>query len=150
MEVISQFFGNIFRLIVNQPGDRFILSMDWALFWFRVVIGTIFLVHGVQKLHYWEPGHTNAVFARYLFLFRVVSLLEIIAAASLFLGFFVHITVILLIGIMLGALYFKIVIWRKGFTGESGWELDLLLIAALIILFFFGGGLFSFDRKLPL
>ena len=147
MDALKSFFTSLYILIFSPAQGQFLLSSDWTLFWFRIVVGLIFLVHGIQKLHYWKISHVGTISQKYLFLFRVVSFIEIVSSFSLFMGVFVHITALFLIGIMLGALYFKIVIWKKGFTGESGWELDLLMIAALGVLFFFGGGFFSFDRK---
>lgn len=135
-------------MIAASPPDRFELYSDWGLFWFRLVIGIIFLVHGIQKLHFWRSGHTDAFPKTSLVLFRIAGFIETICAFCILFGIFTSIAVLLLVGIMLGALYYKIVIWHKHFTGEGGWEFDILVLVSLFLLFFLGAGGLSYDRSL--
>ena len=135
-------------LIAASASDRFELYSDWGLFWFRLVVGIIFLVHGIQKLHFWRVNYTGAVPKTTLVLFRIAGLIETVCALGLIVGIFTNVLTLLLIGIMLGALYYKIVIWHKHFTGEGGWEFDLLVLVSLFLLFFLGAGRLSYDRSL--
>lgn len=135
-------------IIAHSGADRFALYSDWVLFWFRGVLGLIFLVHGVQKLHFWRVHYAESLHKMSLVLFRVTGLVESVCAFTLFFGIFTSISSLLLIVIMLGAFYYKIVIWHKSFSGSGGWELDLLLLVSLFALFFFGAGAISYDRSL--
>ncbi|MEK7122472.1 MAG: hypothetical protein AAB855_01300, partial [Patescibacteria group bacterium] len=48
-----------------------------------------------------------------------------------------------LVVVMLGALYFKIFVWKKTFTEPGGWELDSTLLAAALMIAALGAGVFS-------
>ena len=49
--------------------------------------------------------------------------------------------------IMLGAIYFKIAVWKIGFVSKqnTGWELDIMILASCLILSTLGSGDISVD-----
>src|SRR3989338_5576699 len=118
---------------------------SWALLVFRVVVAIIFFVHAYQKLHYWKTHHADVIPKTTLALYRVSSCFEFVASFAILLGLYMHIAVIGLLIIIVGAIYTKQVVWRKHFTGEGGWEFDAILLASLIVLFFLGSGNYSLD-----
>ncbi|MDO8490301.1 MAG: DoxX family protein [bacterium] len=119
---------------------------DWGLLIFRVIIAVIFLTHGFQKMHFWQVRYGETIPKHILMLYRVSSFYEVVSAVALIVGFFTHVIILGLVVIMLGGIYYKHIVWRKGFTGEGGWEIDLLMLAGLILLFFLGSGNFSVDH----
>jgi putative oxidoreductase len=127
----------------------------------RLVIGFGFIVHGWAKLSKGPAG-----FEKLLTLIGVpfphimswvTALLELFGGLAILLGFFVSLTAIPLIIVMLVAT-FTIQI-RFGFSsvrtiglsqngplfGPPGYEINLLYIAGLVSLIFTGAGVFSVD-----
>ena len=106
----------------------------WGTVVLYVVVGAIFVVHGITKMR--KPaaiakaawgGNTMAGFLH--------GLVEVLAGLGVMLGMFGPWAALAMVVIMAGALYFKIVKWHLSFTGNNGWEFDLLLLAgALTIL----------------
>ena len=47
--------------------------------------------------------------------------------------------------VMVGALYYKIAVWKKKFSGDGGWELDLVLLAILLLVAAMGSGVFALN-----
>lgn len=123
------------------------LNADWALLVYRTVIAVVFFVHGYQKLHYWKTRHADMIPKTTLALYRVSSFYEITASFAIFLGLYTKIAAAGLLVIIGGAIYTKIVVWRKHFTGDGGWEFDAILLAGLLVLVFLGSGGYSLDRR---
>ncbi|MBI1970045.1 DoxX family protein [Candidatus Woesearchaeota archaeon] len=118
---------------------------DIGLIALRLAIGIIFFYHGMQKLRnvhatadglHWRPW-------RVVFL----GLAELFVSITSILGFLTEIAGIVLAVIMLGALYYKIVVWKIPFSAHDkiGWEFDLLILAAALALLLVGAGNFSID-----
>ena len=118
---------------------------DTALLVLRIAFAAVFLFHGDQKLHYWKMHHNATLSAGWLALWRTLSVVELLAGAGVLMGAFTKIAALFLMAVMLGALYFKIHVWKKGFSGNSGWEFDLILFASAFLLFIYGAGAYSFD-----
>lgn len=130
------------KIIQKMCGGR----ADVGLTILRVVVGIVFLVHGIQKLNgidmvtgfFTQVGIPAAGFFAW-----VVALVETIGGAALILGVGTHIAAVLLSVVMLVAIFG--VKRKMGFTG--GYEFDLTLLAALVGFLFQGAGKYSVDAK---
>ncbi len=126
------------KLLLITPQD-----MDWGLFILRLALGTVFLVHGLQKLSHWKhPPNVSAGMRRIL---RLLSLAEPLGAIAVLSGFLAQLAAIGLAIIMLGAIRLKAITMQKKFTGDGGWEFDLILLAGLLALVLVGPGRLSLD-----
>lgn len=120
--------------------------VEWGLFVLRVVVGIIFLMHGIPKLT-GGVGEVAEGFAGLgipmpLIAAWFITLLEIVGGASLILGLFTEIWNVLFIAEM--ATGIALIHWEQGFyvvgPGQGGWEFNLLLIAANLCLLLAGAG----------
>ena len=125
---------------------------DWGLVALRVVAGIIFIVHGVPKLFGPQPGITG--FTAWLRSMSVplagvfgvvVPLLEFFGGIALILGFLTQAFALLLMVNMLVATLLKMTKMGKSFSGDGGWEFDLILLAAMLALLVGGSGPYSLD-----
>jgi putative oxidoreductase len=121
---------------------------DLGLLLLRVALGAIFLVHGKSKWAMWKMQPSEQMPAKMLFLMKLLSIAEPTAAIALFFGFLTQLTALGLAIIMLGASMMKIRVWHAKFTGNGGWEFDLILLTASLALFFLGAGGLGIDRYL--
>ncbi|SFT70525.1 putative oxidoreductase [Actinopolyspora lacussalsi subsp. righensis] len=120
---------------------------DLALLLGRVVLGIVFIVHGLQKLTQWGISGTAESFAGMGIPAPGLSawfaaLVETLGGIALILGVALPLAGVLLAAVMLGALFF--VHLSQGF---SGYEYVLVLAAAALTLGFSGGN-YSVDRLL--
>jgi putative oxidoreductase len=113
-----------------------------SLFLLRLVVGVIFLVHGIGKFS-GDSGieGTAMFFAKVgiplaLFMAWVVAVVEIVAGIALIRGIFIKTSAVLLGIIMLVAIFY--VKFSRGF---SAYEIDLVLLASLIVLYANGAGI---------
>ncbi len=120
---------------------------DAALLLVRLALAAIFIYHGDQKIHYWRMHHNAEISAGWLALWRTLSVVELLCGAGMLTGAFTKIAGLLLMAVMLGALYFKIRVWKKAFAGDGGWEFDLILFAAVFLVFIMGAGGYSIDAR---
>lgn len=117
---------------------------DLGLFLLRLTVGIIFLIHGKQKLAMWKMPPSEQMPAGTLNLMRFLSLAEIAGGLALiFGGVLAQLAAVGLAIIMLGAIYYKIKIWKKKFSEPGGWEFDLILLAANLAILLNGGGSIS-------
>lgn len=67
---------------------------------------------------------------------------ELVGAASVALGVLTQLGALLLIGVMLGAIHRKMLVWETGFWGDEaqGWYYDLLYLTCNLVIFATGGG----------
>jgi len=113
-----------------------------GLFIIRLVAGSIFISHGIAKLHNMEG--TTAFFASLgfgAFLAWVVALVELIGGISLILGVFTKV-----FGALLAAVMIVAIIKVKIASGFGKAELELLLLAASVSVLFSGCGRYSVCR----
>ncbi len=132
--------------------------MDLGLLLLRLVVGLTMAAHGAQKLFGWfvgsgiartagalesmgfRPGRLHAV---------ISSLAEFGGGVLLALGFLTPLGAAAILGAMIVAIVS--VHWPKGFfSGNGGYEYNLLLIASAIALAFTGPGSLSLDNALRL
>ena len=121
---------------------------DFVFLVLRLVVGAIFLVHGLEKRSMWKMSPSETMPPRMLYIFRALSVYEPLAGTALILGFLAQLFSVGLIVVMFGAIAMKVFSWGRKFTGEGGWEFELLLLASLLVLLCFGAGSYSLDWPL--
>ncbi|MDP3999385.1 MAG: DoxX family protein [bacterium] len=123
--------------------DILLIFSDWSIAFIRLVVGLIFLVHGWSKLKALkatQESFTMMGFKPGWFWGTLVSIVESLGGALIFLGVWVQFPALLLAIQMLVA-----TIWKKkrGQVLSGGYELDLLLVAACLIIATMGAGAFA-------
>ncbi len=120
---------------------------DYGLLALRIALGIIFIYHSWPKIK--NPNMMKQVFGNSI-LPVILGLFELIAGLLILIGLVIQFASIILIIVMLGALYYKIIKWKIPFASQnsSGWEFDLLILAAAILLLFIGAGSLSIDNTL--
>ena len=119
-----------------------------AFLFLRLVLAFMFIDSG--RRHLSDPkGRANGL-GLPVWLTIVVGATEVIGGLLITVGLFTHYAAFFLAGVMVGALYFKIFVWKTGIYGENndGWYLDALLLAGVGILFAVGAGAWSLDALL--
>jgi len=121
-----------------------LLYPEAGLLVLRLVIGLVFLYHGIPKLV------KSAQMAKMMnwspLLVFILGLAETLSAFSVVLGYFAQIGAFILALVMVGALYYKIIVWKVPFFAhdKAGWEFDLVLLAGRILLITTGSGAIAF------
>ncbi len=119
---------------------------DYALLFLRLVIGVIFLYHGLQK---WGMSDPNTIFT-------ILKFAEPLGGAALILGALTQLASLGLSIIMVGAIYMKATGFGSSapnfpgtFVGAqgAGWEFDLMILAGCVVLLIMGAGSMSVDRQ---
>ena len=77
---------------------------------------------------------------------KVVAIAEPLGALGLIFGVLVDWAALGLAVIMVGAISMKIALWGGSFTGQGGWEFDLILLAANVVLVMRGAGAIAVPR----
>jgi uncharacterized membrane protein YphA (DoxX/SURF4 family) len=116
-----------------------------ALLFLRISLASSFWVHGRQKLAMWKMSPNEQMSKKMLNVFKILSVTEPLGAIALLFGFLTQYAALGLFIIMLGALYFKIKVWKKKFSEAGGWEIDLIILAGLFLLLVSGAGRCSLD-----
>jgi putative oxidoreductase len=127
---------------------QFLLVLsNWALLAFRVVLGSVLVVHGWPKLKKTKEvldSFEKAGFKPSSFWVTVAAAIEFVGGIFIILGLFTQIISFLA---FLQFLVILIVVKRNArFKGEV--EFDLLILAGLAILVTMGGGALSVDESL--
>jgi putative oxidoreductase len=130
--------------------------MAYGLLLLRVVLGSIMAAHGAQKLFGWwggpgmsgTAGMCSSLAYRSPFLMACgLALAEFGGGLSLATGFLTPLGALAVTVVMLNAVY--LIHWPKGFfTGNGGYEFNLLIAASAIALVATGPGRFSIDRAI--
>lgn len=109
---------------------------DFALLFLRLVIGAIFLHHGMAKIKHARGKYLALGFA------------EVAGSMGMFAGLLTQNAALGLAIVMLGATFMKKFRWHAHFSSEtsSGYELDLIILAGCVIILVMGAGAFSLDR----
>jgi putative oxidoreductase len=130
-------------------------AVDWAILVARVVVGTIFMAHGAQKLFgaFGGPG-LAAVVQMMGPLGYLVTIGEFFGGLGLVFGILSRFSAASIIVIMLGAIatvhgkFGFFMNWAGNQAGE-GFEYHLLAIGALLPIVIAGPGRFAVGRFLP-
>jgi putative oxidoreductase len=136
-------------------------KLDLTLLLSRVILGTVVLAHGVQKLLGWFGGYgfdgtmgffTNTIGLPYIFGLLII-LAESVGMLALILGLFGRFISGSLVLIMAGAIatihgqYGFFMNWG-GNQGGEGYEFHLLIIALSLVTVILGSGAYSLDQLL--
>lgn len=121
---------------------------DWGLLALRIGVGVIFLVHGNQKRAMWKMQPSAQLPAGTLSILKILSVAEPLGGLATIVGLLTQLAALGFIAVMLGAIRLKTVQMHKGFSGEGGWEFELLLLVGAIALLYLGAGKFSLDHLL--
>ena len=114
----------------------------WAPVFLRIAIGIIFIVHGYPKLN--KNSKKTAEFLKGIgfkpgkFWALILGCVEFFGGLAVLVGVFTRTASVLLGIVMVIALYYNTVVWKKRFIG--GYELDFLILFALIALLLLGSG----------
>jgi putative oxidoreductase len=114
----------------------------------RAVVGTVFLVHGAQKLFVFGFGGVIGAFEGMGVPFAgvigpAVALMEFVGGIALIIGLFTRLAAVALAGTMLGAI--TLVHLPAGFFLPNGAEFTLTLLAVVVAVALAGPGQFSLD-----
>lgn len=123
--------------------DFDIYGVEWALLALRIAVSAVFLNHGFAKFGMWKMAPSEQMPALQLNLMRLLSIVEPLAGLGILLGIFTFYSALCIAVVMVGAMYFKIAVWKKKFSETNGWEFDLVLLAAALVIAAAGPGVFS-------
>ncbi len=117
----------------------------------RVVVGVVFLAHGIQKAFIFGYPGTRRAFTHMgvpipPVTAAVVMVVELVCGLALVLGFFTRLAATLLAIDMISAI--AIVHISNGFFAPKGIELPLTLLAILLALVHTGAGALALDNRL--
>jgi putative oxidoreductase len=113
----------------------------------RIVVGLVYLQHGLNKLFNFPPFPNHAAYNLFSLVPGVAGLLETFGSLLIILGLFTRPVALLLSGEMAIA-YFTVHIHRGFYPLLNGGELVVLYSFTYLYLFVVGGGCWSLDRLL--
>ena len=130
-----------------------LIDPAWAPVALRLVLGAVFVVHGLPKLKDLKgtAGFLGGLgFKPGMFWALVLGVTEFFGGIAILLGVVSRIASGLLIISMLIATLLKKFKWGVPFTKghEAGWEWDLVLLGGVIALFILGSGNWSVDQMM--
>jgi putative oxidoreductase len=133
------------------PGIASAERVNAGLAVLRVVVGSVFLAHGAQKLFVYGLGGVSGAFAGMGIPMAevagpAVAFAEFLGGLALVLGLFTRVVGLGLAGVMLGAIFF--VHLAGGFFAPEGGEFVRMLVAAAAALALTGPGSFSLDAAI--
>lgn len=123
--------------------DVLLYGSEWALLFMRIALAAVFLSHGFSKRGMWKTAPSDSMPPFQLWLMRLLSVVEPLAGIGVLLGIYTAVCALALAVIMIGAIYFKIAVWKKKFSETGGWEFDIVLLVAALVLAALGPGVFS-------
>lgn len=118
----------------------------------RIIVGTVFLVHGWQKIFQNTVPGTQAGFAEMgipaaALIAPAVAFLELIGGAAMIIGLLTRTIAVGLLLVSVGAI-FAVHLPAGFFVAEGGYEFVLTLAAAALALALIGPGRYSIDHIL--
>jgi putative oxidoreductase len=122
-------------------------SADLAILLLRLILGLIFLFHGIAKFAMWKMQPSEQLSLGMLQLMRFLSIVEPLGAIAVIVGFLTQLAALGLALLMLGAIYMKRSIWKLKFfeMQATGWEFDLVLFTLATTLILLGPGSWAID-----
>ncbi|HEX6308043.1 MAG TPA: DoxX family protein [Longimicrobiales bacterium] len=122
-----------------------------GLFLIRLVLGTIFLAHGAQKVFAFGVSGFSAGLAEMgvplpALMGGLVVLAELVGGIAVVLGLLTRVAALGIVAVMAGAI--GLVHWPNGFFAPDGFEFNLMLMGAAVGLIVMGAGAWSLDAIL--
>jgi len=114
---------------------------DLALLLLRVMLGILFISSGWS--HVRKPEERGTSIGLSSGFTRMLGFAELVGGVSVGIGAWAQIGALVLAGVMFGAIYKKLFVWKSGFWGESagdGWFYDLLYLICALVIATTGGG----------
>lgn len=126
-------------------------QVNAALLLIRIVLGAIFIAHGMQKVFVYGMGGVGSAFAELgipaaTLLGPAVSVVELVGGGAILAGAFTRLAGAGIAATMLGAMYFAHL--PAGFFAPDGIEFTLMLFAGASALVVMGAGTWSVDAVL--
>lgn len=126
-------------------------NLDRALLVLRLVLGTVFIVHGYQKVFGFGISGVTGMFTEMgvplpAIAAPLISVLELVGGIALLFGAFTRVAAFLLACDMLGAIV--MVHAKNGFSAPKGVENVLGNVAMLVAVALLGAGAYSIDALL--
>ena len=117
---------------------------DWAFLAIRLIVAAFFLYHGQQKWAMWSDVPAQMPVAL-VYIFRFLAIAEPLAAIGLIIGLWTQLAALCLSLVMFLAIILKMQMFHAAFSGQNGWEFELMVMAVTLALAFHGAGKFSLD-----
>ena len=119
--------------------DMLLQYNDFGLFAMRLYLGLLFAYSGQKKLRGLQG------FARHnglpVWLALIVVLFELVGGIGVLLGVYTQVAALMIMGIMVGSIFFHTVKWKSKFWAQDkGWEYDLMLLLMALVVLLSGGG----------
>jgi uncharacterized membrane protein YphA (DoxX/SURF4 family) len=120
--------------------ESFLQYGNIGLFFLQVVLAAVFIYHGLPKLRNSQAAAAGLGMSQGSV--TVLGVIEVGSALALILGIYTQLAALLLAGVMVGAIYYKMQKWHIPFSAvdKVGWEFELTLLAAAVAIFLTGGG----------
>ncbi len=112
----------------------------------RLGVGIIFLYHASTKFKMWKMQPSAQMSSGMLSLMKFLSVAELLGGLAVLFGVLTQFAAAGLAIIMLGAIYMKVSMWKKTFSGDGGWELDFIILCACITLMLGDAGIISLNH----
>lgn len=129
----------------NFPFIVFSALAPVALLFLRIILAIMFIDSG--RRHLQDPKGRAEGLGLPVWFTILLGAVELAGGLFIAVGLFTHYAAFFLAGVMLGAIYFKIFVWKTGIYGKNnaGWYYDALLLAGVGMLFALGAGAWSLD-----
>ena len=121
---------------LNRFGDLAMLAL-------RVILGAIFIGHGMMKFGSWQQPAEGMNIAM-----MILSVAEPVGGVALIAGLLTRWAALGLCVVMIGAISMKQFAWGGAFMGSGGvptWEFDAANLGGLLVLLCYGAGALSLD-----
>ena len=135
-------------MMLSTPTAR---RLDTGLAILRLIVGTVFIAHGAQKLFVFGLGGATGAFTQMgvplpAVTAPLVAFTEFFGGIALVLGLLTRLAGLGTAMVMIGAIVFAKL--GGGFFAPKGFEFELTLLAAALALALTGPGDFSIDRAI--
>jgi putative oxidoreductase len=113
---------------------------DLVILVLRILMGILFFTSGWS--HARKPRQRAESIGMSPTFTLGLGVVEMAAALSITLGIFAQVGALLLMGVMVGAIHKKMLVWKSGFWGKksSGWYYDVLYFWISALILTTGGG----------
>ena len=133
-------------VLSEYPFINFSLLLPLVLLALRIMLATTFIHSGWR--HFTDPEGSGNIQGLSILATRTTGITDIVSGVLIALGILTHIGALMMIGVMLGAIYFKAFVWKTGLFNDqhTGWYVDALLLVTAALVLALGPGYFSLDQ----